>query len=203
MAKIGAFVGQASIDGSTPADNVSIPVTYVVGPPQSYRGAVTVNVNIQTNGEAQLQEIIRNAIVADINALFGSSFVARDVRIIDGSPDGFLVCGTVAMSTLTVADDVATFLNVSGHNIRVRRLWASARVLTLGTATVIVKNALGNTVGSIPLASPGPVFNDIPTSPPNITVMSGGRLRFGFTGIGTGLVDVTAGLWYVAPGTDI
>jgi len=200
MAKIGAFVDRGFISSSTPADNITFPVEIVLGPPQNFRGGTLVNANIQTQGEAQIQQAIRTAVAAFVNTRFGTAFVAADVRVMDGSPDGFLSVMSVSLGTLAVADDIAQIPNATLGPLRIRRVFASARLLTLGTATVIVKNGGGVTVGSVPLAAPGPVVNDV--APAVLTILAGGRLRFGFTGLGTGLGDVTAGVWYLGPGVD-
>lgn len=200
MAKIFVYADPGYVDTSTPADNVTIPVRIILGPPQNFRGGLTINVNAQTNGESQIQEIIRDAVVASVNSEFGTAFVAQDVRIVDGSPIGYVVNFPVSFLTLAVADDIGVFVNSTGRTLRLTRIWAAARVLTSGTATVVAKNGSGTTLASVDLVSPGPVAAGVTPSPN--TLAPGDRIRFGISALGTGLLDATAGVWYISPGAE-
>lgn len=103
----------------------------------------------------------------------------------------------VTMSSLLALDDIAQVSLPSvpeavGPFLLDQADWtASVRALVSGTATLVVKNGAGDTLASKAIAATGlhlfrPVVQVIDQTD---------RLRFGFSGVGIGLADVTVTGW--------
>lgn len=74
--------------------------------------------------------------------------------------------------------------------------WAfTARALTSGTATLVIKRNDGTIIGTASLTVPGTVV----FRPSQSTLAMGNRLRFGLSGIGVGLLDVSVVGWIKLP----
>lgn len=102
----------------------------------------------------------------------------------------------VPLTSLLAVDDIAQVL-MPGSSLTyiIAGISASCRVLTSGTATLVVKNAAGATITSIVLTAGGVVAGALALD----TIAAGDKLRFGFSGVGVGLVDVTATVWIKMP----
>ena len=104
---------------------------------------------------------------------------------------------TFGFPTLVAADDVvrAVLPALSGMELGV--LSIGVRAITSGTATMVLKNAAGTTLASMAVTAAGTST----TTPSPISVASGETLRFGFSGIGVGLLDVSVCQWVKMPST--
>src|SRR5262245_1855598 len=114
-----------------------------------------------------------------------------------------LVPLVICFSSLLAADDIAqvNIPSVDDGSARVQIDacdWAfSLRALISGTASLVVKRGDGTTIATAARTSAG-----ITLFRPTVSLISmGDRLRFGLTGVGVGLADVSVTGWLKIPTT--
>lgn len=103
---------------------------------------------------------------------------------------------SVQFSSLLAANDIAQAV-VPGTGSDVYTIMfasASCRALVSGTATPVVLNGAGSTIFSLALSGAAPL-TATSSSPSVATIVGGDKLRFGLSGIGVGLSDVSVTVW--------
>lgn len=104
------------------------------------------------------------------------------------APDFIPVCCT--LNSLLAVDDLAQV--VIPFSARIHSISSSCRALVSGTATVVVKNTAGSTIGSVDMTAAGQFTN---LAPSITTLAANDKLRFCMSGIGVGLADVCIVVW--------
>lgn len=159
---------------------------------------------VDMNGPvSSCRDTIAALIAADAAAVTAKPYTAADIVGRDeflGQQYGMVPVSVAFPSTLLVADDLARvpIPSILNHpNVKIDSVpWSlSARALLSGTATIVVKNNAGTVLASRAITAAG-TYTFTPTVS---TINAGDTLRFGMTGLGLGLSDVSVTAWLRVP----